>query len=309
MKETLYYAYHLEIDSIEEYEEYSSFSWNNKKYYFMVVRRDKNEIDSIIKITIELLSMNIPVFPIIKNLSGEYTTKVGDNYYVLLEVSNELKEYDLESILKRMDLLRIKPLNNNLRRDNWANLWIEKVDYMEYQVHELGNKYKEIVKTFTYFKGLAENAICYLKQVERKYKQQDNYYLTICHKRIFYPNNRLYYDNSLNFVIDLEVRDIAELLKSEMLENVNLALSDLKYYLNVKKPSLYLVSLLYARLIYPSYYFDEHELIINNNKDVKKLLLIIDKINNIQVFLKDSYYIINEYMPIEKVEWLLKKEL
>ena len=307
MKETLYYRYHIDLDNIEEYDEYSSFSWHNKKYYLYKIKRDDKEIDSLIKITIELISKNIPVFPIIKNVNNEYTTKVGSDTYILLEVTDEFKELDIDEIIKRMNILKIKPLKDNIRRDNWLTLWTNKIDYMEYQVRELGHRHKEIIKTFTYFKGLAENAISYLNHTNLIFK--DNTPLTLCHKRISYPLIRLNYDNPLNFIIDYEIRDIAGLLKSEMLENVNLALSDLKYYLSIQKPSPHLAHLLYARLLFPSYYFDEHEAIINNNKSVKKLLYITDKIDNIELFLKESYLIINNYTPIDKVEWLIKKEL
>ena len=308
MKDSLYYNYHIKINDLQEYEEYSCFSLYNKKYYFTKVKRDLKEISSIIKISEELILKSIPVFPIIKNIKNEYITNVSNDYYVLLEVTDENKEYDLESIIKRMGKLSIKPLKDNTRRDNWSELWTSKVDYMEYQVHSLGRKYPSIVNTFTYFKGLAENAICYFNHATLLFKNDNELKLSLCHKRISYPNIRLNYDNPLNFVIDYEIRDIASLLKSEMLTNKELALADLKYYLNTRKPTPKETYLLYARLLYPSYYFDEHERIINNSKDEKRLLEITDKITDIESFLKESYLLLNKYYPIDIVESLLQKE-
>ena len=177
------------------------------------------------------------------------------------------------------------------------------MDYLEYQVHELGKKYPVILSSFNYFDALAENAISYVREAQ-KYKTPIKKVLS--HKRIMYPNLNVNYDNPLSFVIDIEVRDISEFIKHMALENIDYALIDLKSYIEIVKPDIYSLSMLYARLLYPSYYFDAQEKIINENSDEKQIIKIIDQINSYEVFLKKAWELIRSYVPIEEIEWVLK---
>lgn len=126
------------------------------------------------------------------------------------------------------------------------------------------------------------------------------------HRRVAYPNYRLNFDNPLNFIFDIEVRDIAEYLKSMALQEPKYALIDLKTYLTMRKPDIYQASMLYARLFYPSYYFDYHEKIINQNTSENVLLPILDRVDEYETFLKDAWYLIHEFVPIEPILWILK---
>ena len=65
----------------------------------------------------------------------------------------------------------------------------------------------------------------------------------------------------------------------------------------------------FARLLYPSYYFDIYEDIMNNQGDEEKLIPILSKVNDYENFLKKAYEEISKYSSLERVDWLLKKEL
>ena len=68
--------------------------------------------------------------------------------------------------------------------------------------------------------------------------------------------------------------------------------------------------MLYGRLLYPSYYFDAYEEIMNNKDcDEKRIINIISKVHSYEVFLKDAYYEISKYTNLEHIDWLIKKEL
>ena len=83
----------------------------------------------------------------------------------------------------------------------------------EYQVRELGLDKKVIQESFSYYLGLAENAISYVNNTTLKYNSF-NSKVTLSHRRIFYPNFKINFLNPLSFIFDLEVRDIAEYLKA-----------------------------------------------------------------------------------------------
>lgn len=306
MKENILYAYHLNVDNLKEYKEYSVFLWNEKYYYFTKLKRTKEEFDELLEVIAELEKKQIPIFSFISNVYGSYLTPINNDNYVLLEVTMPLQEYNLVDMLERNSKVVLNAKTMALYRNSWASLWSEKVDYLEYQVSEMGKKYPIILNSFSYFVGLAENAISYVSNVTTNYDVK-SMPVILCHKRISFPNFRLNYDNPLNFVFDLEVRDVAGYLKNMAFSDDKLALVELKAYLDLRHPDLVTASMLFARLLYPSYYFDLHEKIINESLEEEKLLPIIDKIDKQELFLKNAWLLIRNYAAIEPVDWLIKK--
>ena len=67
--------------------------------------------------------------------------------------------------------------------------------------------------------------------------------------------------------------------------------------------------LLYGRLIYPSYFFDLYDDIVNLNLDENKIENIVIKSEEYEKFLVDTYIYLsklyNRYIP--RIDWLLKK--
>ncbi len=62
--------------------------------------------------------------------------------------------------------------------------------------------------------------------------------------------------------------------------------------------------MLFARLLFPSYYFDIYEKVVNKDVSSEKLLKIINKANEYEIFLKKAYVLISTYAPLENIEWL-----
>ena len=306
MKENILYAYHVLIDNITEYREYSVFEYKQKKYYFTKWKRSLEEFQELLNLIYELQIRKIPAFSFIINVEGNYLTNINEDLYVLVEVDNPLHEYGLTDMLWRNKILRLNKKKSMLYRNNWKQLWSEKVDYLEYQISEMGKKYPIILNSFSYFAGLAENAICYLNNLSLS---TDNLPVVLAHRRVSFPNLRLNYDNPLNFIFFVEVRDVAEYIKSMVFINEELSYIELKAFLDISHPDFNSLILLYARLLYPSYYFDLHEKIINEDEAEESLLKVIDFIPRQEIFLKKAWNIINDYIPIPSISWLIEKEL
>lgn len=306
MKENILYAYHVLIDNITEYREYSVFEYKQKKYYFTKWKRSLEEFQELLNLIYELQIRKIPAFSFIINVEGNYLTNINEDLYVLIEVDNPLHEYGLTDMLGRNKILRLNRKKSMLYRNNWKQLWSEKVDYLEYQISEMGKKYPIILNSFSYFAGLAENAICYLNNLSLS---TDNLPVVLAHRRVSFPNLRLNYDNPLNFIFDVEVRDVAEYIKSMVFINEELSYIELKAFLDISHSDFNSLILLYARLLYPSYYFDLHEKIINEDEAEESLLKVIDFIPRQEIFLKKAWNIINDYIPIPSISWLIEKEL
>ncbi|MBO7536368.1 MAG: hypothetical protein J6T34_04455, partial [Bacilli bacterium] len=167
----------------------------------------------------------------------------------------------------------------------WKNLWEQKLDYYEYQISELGLKYKKLRNSFSYYSGLCECAINLLN-----YVNYDNVRMNIAHYRIGKRIDE--FMNPLNITIDNITRDIAEYLKSNMITEFDFNLTNDEYIL------------LMARILYPSYYFDVYDKIIKEDIEEKEIDNIIKKNNSFELFLIKTYKYLITKSNMPRIEWL-----
>lgn len=307
MKETLEYYYGLDIESIEELDGKYHIKQENQDYFFVFYNRGIEELEDIINVSNEMVKKGINVHKIFINRNNSFLTKVGEYNYILFAVSNLNEEYDIFDMVKISEKLVLNNNKSNLYRNNWGTLWSEKIDYFEYQVRELSIEKAVVKNSFSYYVGMAENAISYVNNTNMKYGG-DAYRIVLSHRRVFYPNYKLNYLNPLSFVFDLEVRDIAEYLKAMFFKkDISFCLDELSSYLKIRHLSLYEYQMLYARLLYPTYYFDVYESVMNKNGDEEQLVNIIKKCDSYEEFLKKAYLEISKYAKIDKIEWIINQ--
>lgn len=306
MKETIKYYYNIDIDSLEENAGKYFFKYQNQDFFFVFFNRNIDELDDILKCTMDMKEKGIDVHNIIVNINGEILTKVNNYDYILMSVSKFSEEYDIFDIVNMINKLTLNNQTSKLYRNNWGKLWSDKMDYFEYQIRELGLNKKIIQDSFSYYLGLAENAISYVNNTTLKYNSF-NAKVTLSHRRIFYPNYKINFLNPLSFIFDLEVRDIAEYLKAMFFspQNDEDVLEELKCFLQIKKLTPYEYNMLFARLLYPSYYFDLYESVMNNDESEEKLVPVIAKNKEFELFLKEAYLEISKYAPLDKINWLI----
>lgn len=308
MNDMIKFYYNLEAENLTEKEEI--FYWETNKMQFMLCPfvRSKEELNDIYQICIELKKLNVPVHTFIQNRNNEIITQIYEKEYILLKIEEKLeKEYNVLDIIKMSKLLHLTEAKSELYRNQWSELWSNKIDYFEYQIYELGKDKKVILNSFTYYIGLAENAIAYVNNTTEKYTATELDKITLCHKRVAFPNFAKTYLNPLLFIFDLEVRDVAEYVKSAFFENQKDAWIELKTYLNTKKLSIYGYQLLFARLLYPSYYFDVYEQVMNKEKNEEELIKFVKQSKDYELFLAKTYIEITKKVPIEKINWITDK--
>lgn len=303
MKESIEQNYNITLDYINDENNNYSFKYKNEDYIFTFFNRGKNELDEIIKCNEELKKMNIKTLLFVPNKFNNIITTINETNYVLLHVPNNYKqEVDLTEIIGNNKKLVLKHDYTNLYRNNWANLWSEKLDYYEYQIRELGKDKDVILDTFGYYEAMTINAISLINNNNYVFDEQKDK-LTLSHRRIFFPNYKLNFYNPLNYIFDLEIRDIAEYIKTDFFYGTE-AYLDLKTFLNSVRLSNYSYQMFYARLLYPSYYFDIYDKIMNKQKDQQEMLNIISKSQDYEMFLKKAYLEISKYAKIDKIPWL-----
>lgn len=311
MKECLKDFYNVyDVDLIEN-SEYSYFIFHDRKYYFVPYLRSEEELKELVSLNEELLKKGIPTSRFLINKQNSYFTFFNKKKYVLLEMPIESnKEYNCLDMIHFANQLVISSKKSILYRNKWAELWSAKADYFEYQIRQLGKDKTIILNSFSYYIGLVENAIAYVNNTTKKYQLSVNEKITLQRKRVVFPNIALNYFNPLHYVIDIEVRDIASYFKSLFFNSYEDLFTEVHAYLKTRKLGMFGYQLLYARLLYPSFYFDIYEKIMEGEMEESALLPVINKAEDYELFLKDMYHILLKYAPIERVEWIVnKKEL
>lgn len=308
------YYYNLYPNTIEKVGRNYRFFLNNEKYYIIMYERNLEEMDTLVKLNKEMIERGSLVHEIVLTKDGKAVFLCDNNSYALLRVYiNENIPIKIEDIFYMLDYNdTIKP-NNIIGRMNWANLWSSKVDYFEYHIGHLIKKYPYIYKTIDYYLGLAENAISYVKDIKMPASL-----ISICHRRIGVTSTLFDLYNPFNLVIDYKVRDVAEYIKSVFFYGENSCVEGVVNSENmiVDKCNIILESifkkyifdnealkLLFARLLFPSYYFDLYENVIDNSLNENVISCIIKKSSAYEEFLK----IILLKTPIPYVEWLASK--
>lgn len=307
MKETLEYYYNLDIDNLEELDGKYHFKIENQDFFFVFYNRGLEELEDIIGVCNEMFLKGINVHEVIRNRDNSFLTKVNEYNYILFKVNNLSEEYDIFDMVNISNKLVLNNNKSSLYRNNWGSLWSDKIDFFEYQVRELGVEKNVVKSSFSYYVGLSENAISYVNNAVLKYGGVSSGRIVLSHRRVFFPNYRLNYMNPLSFVFDLEVRDVAEYLKSMFFKkDIEYCLDELKSYLSIRKLNIYEYHMFYARLLYPSYYFDVYDSVMNKNVNEEELVKIVKRSNDYEKFLKITYLEISKYVRLDKIDWIIE---
>lgn len=307
MKETLEYYYNLDIDNLEQLDGKYHFKIENQDFFFVFYNRGLEELEDIIGVCNEMFLKGINVHEVIRNRDNSFLTKVNEYNYILFKVNNLSEEYDIFDMVNISNKLVLNNNKSSLYRNNWGSLWSDKIDFFEYQVRELGVEKNVVKSSFSYYVGLAENAISYVNNAILKYGGVSSGRIVLSHRRVFYPNYKLNYMNPLSFVFDLEVRDVAEYLKSMFFKkDIEYCLDELKSYLSIRKLNIYEYHMFYARLLYPSYYFDVYDSVMNKNVNEEELVKIVKRSNDYEKFLKITYLEISKYVRLDKIDWIIE---
>lgn len=307
MKQTINYFYKIDVDTVSENGNIYYFILDKFKYYFVPLCREEKELNEIIEVSKELKNCGIKCHDIIINKFNKVISPIGEQKYILLRICDDSKKeisiFDLINVNRK---LRVSNQTRALYKNNWEELWSKKIDYFEYQIRNYGKNKSGILNTFSYYLGMAETAVIYVSKTMTEYplnEQIDE--VTLNHRRVFFPNYQLNFFNPLSFIFDLEVRDYAEYFKSAFFAGEDIK-TEFSSFLKAKKFGAHSYHMFYARLIFPSYYFDVYEKIIHEETSEDDLINIVKRNKDYEQFLTYAYFEINKYYPLKKIEWLVK---
>lgn len=304
MKNLLEYYYNIFPDVIYEKGNACYFFINDIKYYFVPFNRNINELNNLIELSNKLYFKGIKVHTFIETKEKKFYIEHEKINYVLLRVNTiENEEIDIYDIIKFNNLEIIN--DNKLDSLSWIKRWEHTADSFEREAIELNNDFPLLTNYFNYYIGLAENAISYVKNINLN--EENKLYLS--HKRIKTPLTYGMLYNPLSFIFDYKVRDLSEYIKELFFyskfdedEIFNIINEELLNY------SLNDVQLLYGRLLFPTYYFDLFEGVLNKEREEKELNNIINLSKHYELFLKELYYVLKSKYNIEPIEWIVNNK-
>ena len=289
MKNLINYYYNIFFNSYKKVNNVYSFLSN--KYNYLFIEFDGN-IKNIYNLYL-IVSKKKYCHKIVINKDGNVITVYNSKKYILIKESfSSTKLLDINDILE----YTIPIYDTNYI--NWKQLWSKKIDYYEYQISQFGKKYKMLTTCFSYYSGLCENAIAILNYVDF-----NKLNLYVCHKRIILNETLNEYYNPLNFLIDSRARDIAEYIKINYI-NKKFDIDFVKNVINAVNFDYNEILLFMSRIIYPSYFFDIYDLIIQDKINENEIEIYIKKITYYETFLRNMYNYIKSIYKIPVIEWL-----
>lgn len=283
MRNTIRYYYLFDDIYVSKINYTNYIKYKNKIYVFVEI------LNQDMVLAAYQLTKDYPEYEkIIVNKDKSIFTPYNNKIYVLIEKKQSNAFPPLREVSSTTKLL--------LDRTNWSLLWSKKVDYYEYQFKHIKGLYKSIDESFEYYIGMTESSISYINYNIGK----TNLKKCLCRNRMV---EKEYY-NPLNIVIDHRSRDIGESLKT-MFWNSNYNTRKIKNTLSQIDLTLENCMLIYARLLYPSYYFDAYEMTITNRTDETNIKKIISRIEEYEKFVSEVFSILQGFnRKLVKIEWL-----
>lgn len=307
MKNVINYYYNLNIDNLRMIGNHYCFVYQGRKYIFQEVNDAQFDYQAIFELNKILINHNTFVYRIIANRDNQVITQyINKRYILMIDYSKEDREFNISDLLEMaIPVNEENKVISRLSRSNWTSLWKSKIDYFELFINHNINKYLELNKYMNYFVGLGENAILYAQNTIEDIKP--NYYdaPVVSHKRITPDTSIKQLYNPTNIIIDHPARDIAEYLKTVFWNNtyqtINIQAELDRVYL-----SNYGARLMIARLLFPSFFFDIFERLVENKIEEKKVFNIVDRMNEYEQYLLSIYNYLKTKYRVPDINWIKK---
>ena len=292
MEEFIRYFYKLSIDKINKKDNKYLIESNKKKYQLIDYKSDPN---ILYKNYINFKNNGVCCHDIIinkdKNILSIYDNK---NYLLLKENIDSVENISLDEIINSNLII------NYNQEISLKSRWEQKNDYYESIIDNISLENEYILESFDYYLGLSELSISLLNYVNFN---NVKYYAQ--HNRLKYNETIEDFYNPINMLIDTRARDIALYIKSNFFNN-NIDSEQVKNILNKLNFNNDEIILLVCRLIYPDYYFDILDEIINENMNNDKIKECINKNTSYEAFLKKIYNYLYYIYDIPKIEFLIQ---
>lgn len=300
MKNAIFFYYNINPITITKRDKNYEFQHQNAWYILTPCTRPQEELDKLYNLSIVLYERGIPVHQIILNKDNQLVTFMNQIPYILFRVYVEKNTTIILNDIINFQRYTSTASLEQLPTADWYQLWTQKIDYLEYQVSEFGKKYPMIRESFSYYIGIAENCISLVGAIPDIKKD------TLSHRRLGVQSTLFDLYNPLNLVVDSKVRDICEFIKDSFFHGLH-ALEQVNFYFSTQTISKQEAQLFLIRMLFPSYYFDKYEAIIERNYNERELLPFIHHTKEFEFFISIIYQHLMQYAELPEIDWLKKK--
>ena len=290
MEDFVKYIYNIKI---EDYRENSGIYYikSGQENYMLVTFFD-NPIN-LYKKYIFLKRNNVFCYDIIFNRYNEIVSDYKSKQYILFKKNIVLKKY-----ITIIELCAPTPIFEYKNQAEVKNKWELKNDYYESILEKSCSNSLELFVNFDYYLGLGELAISLLN-----YINFDNIPLYAQHIRLKCENCIKDYYDPRNIIVDSRIRDISFYIKDTFFEN-DISISEIKTIIEKMVLNNDEALLFFARMLYPDYYFDICDDILNKNVNNFGLKKCIKKNIQYEIFLKSIYQCLNKIYNFPSIQWL-----
>lgn len=238
---------------------------------------------------------------IITNRKGTFISE--DDYGKVILVATKKQKMRIQDIIKIHQQYVNSPSEIPYTTTYLSSLWEEKINSIEQKILPSIRvddfAYQKIMVAAIYALGLAENAIQYLTEIAIDYGKEISP-LTLSHRRLESLDSHTVFD-PLNLILDSPIRDIAEAWKYKVITTTELLQILPTYQLSIKE-----VSLLFARMLFPTRFFDLLEKHYGERVDVRKqILAYYREMNQDLLELKKVEQLLVKNYGIRPISWLL----
>lgn len=308
MKNEIKYFYNLEPQKIINKNNYYFFIIDNYQYYLKIFDGNLENIKYLEELSKNILLNINYAHELILNKDNSTISMINNNPYYLFKIQVSDK-----ALIKLSDISNLANkninYNPNLVKGNWPNLWSKRIDYLEYQINETGKRYSMLVDSFNYYVGMAENAISYANDTKREVKPTIYDKNVVSHYNIKITDTMLDFYDISNLKIDHKSRDVAEYIKMSFFKNNSNIFNELNEYFKHNIYTEYGIRMLFARMLYPSFYFNLYDDIINGKEKEESISIIIKRVSEYEEYLKKVYMYLRMFYNIPSVDWLIKKRI
>lgn len=283
MENIISYYYNLDITNYQEQKEAIIIEANNKVFIAKIIK----DIELFKKVL--SLIMNIPndYYKPLGTRDNNYFFEYNSKQYVLFELINP--SYD-----RKDNFLFISVTGDAI---DYSSIWENNMKYYSQLLPSKGQESLEEADFLNYYIGMGENAIA-VNEIANSIK--GNARVVIGHYRIKYPNYNLTYNDPTELYIDYISRDLSEYIKTKFFE-IGITIDEVlalinKFNLNDKE-----LMYLYARLLYPNYYFD----FINEKEELRSKYK--KKRKDYEKLLSGIFRQIKTTLTAVNIQWLNQK--
>ena len=107
------------------------------------------------------------------------------------------------------------------------------------------------------------------------------------------------------FGVETPKEDNKEVIKKDN-DSMKDIFDDIKYYIDYSDMNEEDLKLFFVRMLFPTYYFDMYEKVLDGTFDEKRIMKIISNIDQYQDILVDIYYYIKQYVELPNIDWYQK---